>query len=84
MSDILMSKDGSINGPRRSADDAQSVNFYSTNPDMIYADAFKYSRMSGQQPLILALKAFMKHAFDKKVEIAQYGKPSQLSFEYGK
>jgi ribonucleotide monophosphatase NagD (HAD superfamily) len=51
---------------------------------MIYADAFKYSRMSGQQPLILALKAFMKHAFDKKVEIAQYGKPSQLSFEYGK
>jgi hypothetical protein len=75
MSDILMSLDGSIN-TRRQAGEPQTVGMYSTNPDLVYADHYKFNRASGQQPLILALDAFMRHAFNTPLEITHFGKPA--------
>lgn len=47
MSDVILSADGSIGGPRRThPDQKQKVKFYATNPDLLYADVFHHSRMS--------------------------------------
>lgn len=85
MSDVILSTDGSIGGPRRTQpDQKQKVKFYATNPDLLYADVFHHSRMSSQYPLILAIDSFMKHAHGLPLEVIQYGKPSNLTFEYAK
>lgn len=46
MSDLLLSKSGSIH-ERRSRHDKQYVQMYSTNPDLIYSDSFAFPRASG-------------------------------------
>ena len=53
-----------------------------TNPDLIYADQYKHPRMSGQQPLLLALQAYLSAAFNRQLVTTQYGKPSAASFEF--
>ena len=85
MSDVILSTDGSIAGPRRTSfDQKQQVKFYATNPDLLYADSFHHSRMSSQFPLVLALDSFLTNAFGLPLEVIQYGKPSKLTFEYAK
>ena len=68
ISDLLLSKQGSIM-QRRGPSDKQFVKLYITNPDLVYASNFKFSRTSGQQPLILALRAFMQQAHGMDVEV---------------
>jgi hypothetical protein len=44
MSDLILSRDGSLNGKRRGLSDPQQVRLYLTNPDLIYADKFNLPR----------------------------------------
>ena len=79
-----MSKDGTIGGPMRTADEPQPVPVYLSNPDITFADKYHHPRISGQMPFIKSLELMMKTIHGAQLEYITYGKPSTTSFDYAR
>lgn len=80
-SDILASKDGHIMSERRKAGDPQVVDFYSTNPDIVWPYNFPFPRY-GPKTLLIALEAIFKAYFGFEFDYIQYGKPNTPTYDY--
>ena len=80
-SDVIASKDGHICGPRRQACDPQVVDFYLTNPDLVWPYNWPIPRY-GPKAFIIAFEAIFKAYYGYGVEYFQYGKPETPTYDF--
>ena len=81
--DLVLSKDGRLKGPRRSPGDTQHVELVLTCPNLEMAGSYELPRLAGVYPLLLTLQAFLDVTQPgMQVESTIIGKPERASFEY--
>ena len=76
--DIICSKDGNVNGPRRKQGDPQTVKVFFNNPDLFYADDFPEPRL-GPAIFTTQLEATIKQAYGLDLEYEMSGKPTKIT-----
>lgn len=80
-SDLVISKDGRIDGPSRQKGDPQVVDCFFTNPDITFAATFKNPRY-GAGIFPLSFKTLFHAQYGFEPEFVQFGKPNKLNFDY--
>jgi HAD superfamily hydrolase (TIGR01450 family) len=77
----LASKDGHILGERRQKGDPQTVKFYISNPDLVYADTWPFPRYATHS-FVLSLGACFKAYYEIDIEYTYFGKPELSTSNY--
>ena len=66
---------------RKSAEDPQVVKVYTTNPDLLWADAHPEPRL-GPLVITIMIKECFKEVYGYDLEIEQFGKPTEFTYNY--
>jgi ribonucleotide monophosphatase NagD (HAD superfamily) len=79
--DLVSSKNGRLDGEKRSAGSKQFTKVFLTNPDLVYADKYKDSRF-GPAAFRIMLKSVYEATYGHEMEVCQFGKPSRETFDF--
>lgn len=74
LADIAMSDGGRIGHSSSNGDRGRTVDFYFSNPDMLFPNECSRPRLAGGA-MRVALDMLMKHAYGKEFTYTQFGKP---------
>ena len=79
--DLVSSKDGRLNGTKRTAGSQQFVQVFMTNPDMVYMDKYPEPRF-GPMALRVMAEAVFKEQYGYEMNIQQFGKPTKATYDF--